>query len=57
MFPIYIRFSIRISKTVAMGHFCCVYQKTYRYPTWENYGLSFLLRTFSAIYVIGYTPK
>jgi len=53
MFRIYIRFLNRIFKTVAMGYFCCVYQKridtnrgkTLVYPPFSEDSQLFMLLT------------
>jgi len=55
MFRIYIRFLIRIFKTVAVGRFCCVYQK--HIVTHCGKTLVYLLTRFSDSCVIGYKRK
>jgi len=55
LFKIYIRFLIRIFKTVAVGRFCRVYQK--RIVTHCGKTLVYLLTRFSDNCVIGYMRK
>jgi len=50
------RLLIRISKTVAIGHFNCVHQKRIDTDRGKT-GLSLLLKRFSVMYVTGYTRE
>ena len=57
MLRIYIRFFNSHLPSSSSGSILLRLSKTYRYPSWGNFGLTLLPTRLSAIYVIGYKRK